>query len=104
MYNRMSANAPLFPIPSGQLITLIGCKGCGIKIPYQDVKLEKTYCPKSGCPLPYEFSYKCSRCGAIDNGEFILKERAPGVSVQEIKDKTAGNLTIVGDVPEMTFS
>lgn len=43
-------------------------------------------------------------CLEIDNGEFILKERAPGVSVQEIKDKTAGNLTIVGDVPEMTFS
>ena len=72
MYNRMSANTPLFPIPSGQLITLIPCKGCGLKISYQDTIFQKTYCPKSGCPLPYEFSYKCSRCGAKDNGEFIL--------------------------------
>lgn len=32
---------------------------------------------------------------------FKLVERAPGVSVEEIKAKTAGNLLIEGDVPEM---
>jgi len=32
---------------------------------------------------------------------FLLLERAPGVSVEEIKAKTAGRLTIKGDVPEM---
>ncbi len=32
---------------------------------------------------------------------FVLLERAPGVSVEEIKAKTAGRLTIKGDVPEM---
>src|SRR5688500_5838487 len=32
---------------------------------------------------------------------FVLLERAPGVSVDEIKSKTAGKLTIKGDVPEM---
>ena len=32
---------------------------------------------------------------------FILRERAPGVSVEEIQEKTAGKLTIEGDVPEM---
>lgn len=36
-------------------------------------------------------------------GGFILKERAPGVSVDEIKSKTAGKLLIFGEVPEMTF-
>ncbi len=36
-------------------------------------------------------------------GGFILKERAPGVSVDEIKAKTAGKLLIFGEVPEMTF-
>jgi 3-oxoacid CoA-transferase B subunit len=36
-------------------------------------------------------------------GGFILKERAPGVSVEEIKSKTAGRLIIEGDIPEMTF-
>nr|WP_300309348.1 CoA transferase subunit B [Halomonas sp.] len=39
----------------------------------------------------------------IDNGAFILKERAPGVSVEEIKEKTAGKLVVPDDVPEMTF-
>ena len=33
---------------------------------------------------------------------FVLLERAPGVSVEEIKNKTAGKIIIVGDVPEMT--
>lgn len=32
---------------------------------------------------------------------FILIERAPGVSVDEIKEKTAGRLVVEGDVPEM---
>lgn len=34
---------------------------------------------------------------------FKLLERAPGVSVDEIKAKTAGKLIIEGDVPEMVF-
>ena len=32
---------------------------------------------------------------------FKLLERAPGVSVEEIKSKTAGKMVIEGDVPEM---
>lgn len=35
---------------------------------------------------------------------FRLLERAPGVSVEEIKAKTAGRLIIEGEIPEMTFS
>jgi 3-oxoacid CoA-transferase subunit B len=34
---------------------------------------------------------------------FRLLERAPGVSVEEIRAKTAGKLIIEGDVPEMQF-
>jgi 3-oxoacid CoA-transferase subunit B len=34
---------------------------------------------------------------------FRLMERAPGVSVEEIKSKTTGRLIIRGDVPEMRF-
>lgn len=34
---------------------------------------------------------------------FKLLERAPGVSVEEIKEKTAGKLLVEGDVPEMDF-
>jgi 3-oxoacid CoA-transferase B subunit len=36
-------------------------------------------------------------------GGFILKERAPGISIEEIKSKTAGKLIIEGEVPEMIF-
>ena len=39
----------------------------------------------------------------IEGGTFILKERAPGISVEEIKAKTAGHLVIPANVPEMTF-
>lgn len=39
----------------------------------------------------------------IHQGKFVLKERAPGVSVDEIKQKTAGELRIQGDIPEMQF-
>lgn len=34
---------------------------------------------------------------------FKLLERAPGVSVDEIKNKTAGRLVIEGNIPEMSF-
>lgn len=34
---------------------------------------------------------------------FVLLERAPGVSVEEIVAKTAGKLTVSGEVPEMVF-
>jgi 3-oxoacid CoA-transferase subunit B len=37
----------------------------------------------------------------IEDGSFKLVERAPGVSVEEIKAATAGNLIIEGDIPEM---
>lgn len=36
----------------------------------------------------------------VNNG-FVLLERAPGVSIEEIKKATAGKLIINGDVPEM---
>ncbi|HET9429818.1 MAG TPA: 3-oxoacid CoA-transferase subunit B [Chitinophagaceae bacterium] len=39
----------------------------------------------------------------ITDKGFRLMERAPGVSVEEIQDKTAGRLVIEGEVPEITF-
>lgn len=39
----------------------------------------------------------------VHNGAFHLKERAPGVSVDEIREKTAGKLVAEGDIPEMQF-
>lgn len=40
----------------------------------------------------------------IDNSAFILRERAPGVSVEEIIAKTAGRLIVPEQVPEMALS
>ena len=40
----------------------------------------------------------------VRNGAFHLLERAPGISVEEIQQKTAGKLIIEGNVPEMTFN
>ncbi|PZX54901.1 3-oxoacid CoA-transferase subunit B [Algoriphagus chordae] len=37
------------------------------------------------------------------SGGFILRERAPGVSIEEIKSKTAGKMIIEGEIPEMIF-
>lgn len=39
----------------------------------------------------------------IAGGAFKLLERAPGVSVEEIKQKTAGKLVVEGEIPEMEF-
>ena len=39
----------------------------------------------------------------IVNNEFVLKERAPGVTVQEIISATEGDLVVPEDIPEMNF-
>jgi 3-oxoacid CoA-transferase subunit B len=39
----------------------------------------------------------------IEDGKFILRERAPGVSVAEIANLTAGELIVPDDVPEMVL-
>ena len=39
----------------------------------------------------------------IKDGKFHLLERAPGVSVEEIKNATEGEMIIEGDIPEMRF-
>lgn len=40
----------------------------------------------------------------IADGAFILKERAPGVSVEQIVALTAGKLIVPDEVPEMRFA
>ena len=40
----------------------------------------------------------------IKNNAFYLLERAPGVSVEEIKAATAGTLIIEGEIPQMSLS
>ena len=37
----------------------------------------------------------------VTEGGFKLLERAPGISVEEIKAKTAGKLIVEGEIPEI---
>lgn len=39
----------------------------------------------------------------ITDKGFLLLEKAPGVSVEEIKNKTLGKLIVDGDIPDMEF-
>lgn len=39
----------------------------------------------------------------VDNGKFRLLERAPGVSIEDIKAATEADLIIEGEIPEMEF-
>jgi 3-oxoacid CoA-transferase subunit B len=68
-------------------------------------KGESKLLPKCDLPLT---GVKCvkkivSNLAVLDVTEegFVLLERAPGVSVEEIKAKTAGKLIVRGEVPEM---
>jgi 3-oxoacid CoA-transferase subunit B len=63
----------------------------------------------SACTLPLT-GVKCVKkvvtdLAVLDIGPegFVLLERAPGVSVDEIRRKTAGRLVIKGEVPEMAM-
>ncbi|MGO3345963.1 MAG: CoA transferase subunit B [Marinomonas sp.] len=40
----------------------------------------------------------------IEERAFVLKERAPGVSIEEIQEKTQGKLIVPDHVPEMVFA
>ena len=39
----------------------------------------------------------------LPQGGFRLLERAPGISVEQIKNATEGKLIIDGDIPEMVL-
>src|SRR5690606_20920805 len=61
------------------------------------------------CSLPIT-GLKCVKKVVTDLGffeiteeGFVLLERAPGVSIEEIKAKTAGKLVIKGEIPEMVI-
>ncbi|MFZ5843071.1 MAG: CoA transferase subunit B [Pseudomonadota bacterium] len=82
----------------------------------QNIVVTMTHADKSGaskllkqCSLPLT-GVKCIKKVVTDlavieirDGKFHLLERAPGVSVEEIKAKTEGELVIPAHVPEMTF-
>ena len=40
---------------------------------------------------------------SVEDGAFVLQERAPGVTVEEIIEKTAGKLIVSDNVVEMSL-
>ncbi|HEV8079065.1 MAG TPA: CoA transferase subunit B [Chitinophagaceae bacterium] len=91
----------------GAMDLVASAKNIIVAMMHTNPKGESKLLPK--CTLPLT-GIKCVKkvvtelavLDVTENG-FKLLERAPGVSVNEIKNKTAGRLIVEGDVPEMIF-
>jgi 3-oxoacid CoA-transferase subunit B len=91
----------------GAMDLVASAKNIIVAMVHSNPRGESKLLPKCSLPLT---GVKCVKMIVSDlavlditsNG-FRLLERAPGVSVDEIKAKTAGKLLIQGDIPEMTF-
>ncbi len=65
--------------------------------------LDKCSLPLTGVNCVKKVVTNLAVLEVTDKG-FLLLERAPGVSVEEIKEATAGTLIVEGTIPEMKFS
>src|SRR5688572_13644558 len=91
----------------GAMDLVASAKNIIVAMMHSNPKGESKLLPKCALPLT---GVKCvkkivSDLAVLDVTPegFRLLERAPGVTVDEIKVKTAGKLIIEGDIPEMTF-
>ena len=64
--------------------------------------LSKCTLPLTGVRCVKKIVTEIAVIDITENG-FKLIERAPGVTVDEIKSKTSGRLIVEGDIPEMVF-
>lgn len=64
--------------------------------------LKKCNLPLTGIKCVKKIVSNLAVIEVTDNG-FRLLERAPGVTVEEIQNKTEGKLIVEGDIPEMIF-
>ncbi|GAC1585143.1 MAG: 3-oxoacid CoA-transferase subunit B [Ginsengibacter sp.] len=92
----------------GAMDLVASAKNIIVAMMHTNPKGESKLLPK--CTLPLT-GVKCvkkivTELAVLDvtNDGFRLLERAPGVTIEEIKLKTAGRLIIEGIVPEMQFS
>jgi 3-oxoacid CoA-transferase subunit B len=91
----------------GAMDLVASAKNIIVAMMHTNPKGESKLLPK--CTLPLT-GIKCVKkvvtelavLDITENG-FRLLERAPGVSVEEIKNKTAGRMIVEGDIPEMNF-
>ena len=89
----------------GAMDLVASAKNIIVAMMHTNPKGESKILPKCSLPLT---GVKCVKrivtelaVLEVGNGAFRLLERAPGVSVEEIKSKTAGKLIVEGDIPEM---
>ena len=64
--------------------------------------LAKCTLPLTGVKCVKKIVTELAVLDVVENG-FRLLERAPGVTVDEIKNKTEGRLIVEGEIPEMSF-
>jgi 3-oxoacid CoA-transferase subunit B len=65
--------------------------------------LAKCMLPLTGINCVRKIVTELAVFDVLPKGGFKLLERAPGVSIEEIKNATAGNLIIEGDIPELVL-
>jgi 3-oxoacid CoA-transferase subunit B len=91
----------------GAMDLVASAKNIIVAMQHTNPKGESKLLPKCTLPLTGVGCVKkiVTELAVIDvmvNG-FLLKERAPGVTVEEIRQKTLGKLTIPSEVPEMVL-
>ena len=91
----------------GAMDLVASAKNIIVAMVHSNPKGESKLLPKCTLPLTGIGCVKkiISDLAVLDVTEkgFKLLERAPGVTVDEIKSKTAGNLIVDGEIPEMQF-
>ncbi|RYY58269.1 MAG: CoA transferase subunit B [Chitinophagaceae bacterium] len=91
----------------GAMDLVASAKNIIVAMMHTNPKGESKLLPQCSLPLTGVGCVKkiVSDLGVLDvtADGFELVERAPGVSVEEIRSKTAGKLVIKGDIPEMVF-
>ncbi|MER3497193.1 MAG: succinyl-CoA--3-ketoacid-CoA transferase [Chitinophagaceae bacterium] len=91
----------------GAMDLVASAKNIIVAMMHTNPKGESKLLPECTLPLTGKQCVKkiVSDLAVLDVTEkgFRLLERAPGVSVDEIKSKTAGKLIVSGEIPEMKF-
>lgn len=89
----------------GAMDLVASAKNIIVAMQHTNPKGESKLLPNCSLPLTGLGCVKkvVSDLGVFDiiDGSFVLLERAPGVSVEEIISKTAGKLIVNGEIPEM---
>ncbi len=92
----------------GAMDLVASAKNIIVAMMHTNPRGESKLLPRCGLPLT---GVNCVRrivsdlavLDVLPEGGFKLVERAPGITVEEIKNKTLGKLIIAGEIPEMSL-